>query len=150
MIAITELKEEDMDSAGVAFSSFFKEGGIRGKFDCDYCVEYWKSAIRSGASVSFLAKDRDRMAGVCMGILAPDMLTGQMCAFECIWYVQPEYKGTGIKMYRQWERACKQRGATRFIVGHLSNWSCTDMKKLYEKLGYSPHETTYVKDIENN
>jgi hypothetical protein len=148
MIEIREVSSEEMNAVTVAFSSFFAEGGLPGKYDAVACAEYWRNLIDQERSVSLVAVDASgKMVGVYMGLIAPDMLTGQTTAYECVWYVQPEYKGIGVKLHKRWERLCIQRGVTRFIAGHLSNWSCTDMPTLYKQLGYQPYEIIYIKDM---
>jgi GNAT superfamily N-acetyltransferase len=150
-ITISEVDPEELDAVVTAFASFFSEGRLPGTYDPAFCAEYWRRVHADGRSVSLLAKTSEGvMVGVYMGLLAKDMLTGQTSAYECVWYVMPEYKGLGLRLHRRWEKLCLSRGATRFIAGHLCNWRCTDMPKLYEKLGFQPYEVLYVKDVKED
>ena len=145
MVTITELQEDEVGAAATAFSSFFAECGAAGRYNVDYCTAYWTEMFRAGRVVCVVAKDpAGIMVGVCAGLILLDMFTGLPTCYEAIWYVMPEHKGVGIKLFKRWEKLSRERGAVRLVAGH-GKWQCVDMKKLYNRMGYEPYETTYLK-----
>jgi hypothetical protein len=145
MIEISELKPEEIPAAASAFATFYSEGGIPGKFDSAAATSYWLDAHAVGRAVMLVAKEGEKMVGIIMGVLSPDLYTGETTAYECVWCVLPEYTGVGLRLYRKWEKECRAKGAVIFIAGHLPKWQCLNMASLYKRLGYQPHEVTYIK-----
>jgi GNAT superfamily N-acetyltransferase len=101
--------------------------------------------------ILLVAESEGKLQGMVGGTLFewyfnPRYKSGQ----EIFWYVSPEYRGTtvGIRLLKEMERQAKAKGASSWIMiseAHMGNHD--DMDKLYRKLGYSDHETAYIKDL---
>jgi len=60
---------------------------------------------------------------------------------EVFWWVEPEYRGDGLKLLRAAEKCARGVGAKRFQMIAPSE----EVEKLYELMGYEYVESTYQK-----
>ena len=64
---------------------------------------------------------------------------------EIIWYVLPEYRKHGIKLFRETEKHCKSIGIQAVIMGNMANLNNDKMDKFYKSQGYKTLEVQWVK-----
>lgn len=107
--------------------------------------------VKHKDGILLIAEVDDQLVGIVGGSLFswyfnPEYKSGQ----EIFWYVTPEYRGTtiGIRLLKEMEKQAKEKGASTWIMiseYHMGNYEQLD--KLYRKLGYSDHETGYIKEL---
>ena len=83
--------------------------------------------------------------GVLIGLIMPDLLTGQMTGIEHIWWTAP--KADGMSLLRAFEADCKAAQCKHMQCGYLEFSRPDHMKKLYSRLGYKSHSTTVFKEL---
>jgi GNAT superfamily N-acetyltransferase len=90
----------------------------------------------NGESVGFLA----------VAFMEP-IMQSKTVALEMAWFVEKEHRGgrNAIKLLRAFEELAVKRNALRTIISNILGLN--DLSVLYKKLGYSPIETTYVKEL---
>lgn len=64
---------------------------------------------------------------------------------EVIWYVLPEYRSHGIKLFKETERHCKSIGIQAVIMGNMSNLNNDKMDRFYTGQGYKIMEVQWIK-----
>ena len=90
----------------------------------------------------FLVSGQPVAAFLC-GVLAPHYFTGEPTAFKSAWYALPAARGHGAHLLRAFEAWASANGARRLIVAGRQERTLT----LLSRLGYSPLETVYSKDL---
>lgn len=87
--------------------------------------------------------------GPIVGILGiatyPHLVTGQCCAVECFWWVEPAFRGRGIAMLRAAEEWARSRGAT--FIQMVQPHSEERLGRVYEHLGYVVTEHQFQKQL---
>ncbi len=75
------------------------------------------------------------------------MNTKCLVAQELFWWVDKEARktGTGIKLLKLAESIAAQQGATAMLMLSLKSLDGDRVNKLYNKLGYSEREQTYMR-----
>lgn len=104
-------------------------------------ARFAESLIAGDQSVIFVAD----LGGVLVGMFAMSVylhpLSGECCASEFFWWVEPEHRGIGVRLLRQAERWAKDRGA---VVLQLVA-PTKDVELLYQRLGLTQTEVQYQK-----
>lgn len=111
--------------------------------DCD--VEGYAALDNLGKLQILSARVDGKLVGYIMYFLHSHLhykSTGLM-ALTDMYFVLPEYRrGTGLKLFREWERILKERGIVQAIT------SCKvheDHTEFFEKLGWTHSDNTFVK-----
>lgn len=64
---------------------------------------------------------------------------------ETIWYVLPEHRKHGLKLFRETENYCKSIGIKTMIMSNMENLNSEKMAIFYKSQGYKPLEVQWVK-----
>lgn len=64
---------------------------------------------------------------------------------EVIWYVLPEYRSHGIKLFKETEKHCKSIGIQAIIMGNMANLNNDKMDRFYKGQGYKTLEVQWIK-----
>lgn len=91
-----------------------------------------------------VATDRgDRVVGM-IGMLAfSHHISGELIAGEIIWWVEPEHRGLGLKLFRAAEKWAIGHGVKRIQMIAPND----GVGKIYARMGYTPIEVAYQRDV---
>ena len=117
------------------------------KVDIDYTTGRYKPLVREGKAVFFILRD-DVVRGAIGGIKAKDLHEDKLVAVETVWFVNPNYRGQGIKLLKHFEQWAKNEWCDAVAMIHLQDSMPDALKGLYEKRGYSLVESHYVMKVE--
>jgi len=70
-----------------------------------------------------------------------DHRTGQ----ELFWWTEPQGKGYGLSLWRELEKQARAQGAQSFQMSNVNGMKSDVLGRLYERNGYTPGESTYLK-----
>lgn len=109
--------------------------------------------VRLRATAAWLLEDDQRatfvseVQGVLTGMLGiflhPHPFTGATTASEMFWWVEPEQRGHGVRLYRAAVRWAKDAGATLLQMVAPG----PDVARFYEAIGMSKVETSYQRRL---
>lgn len=68
-------------------------------------------------------------------------MTGQ----ELFWWVDPDKRGCGLRLFAALEAAAKKRGAQSFMVSTMEALNHQGAGKLYERRGFKQSDRNYLK-----
>jgi len=66
---------------------------------------------------------------------------------EVMWYILPEHRKNGLKLFKETERHCKSIGISAIIMCYMANLNSEKMKKFYKAQGYMPLEVQWIKKL---
>jgi GNAT superfamily N-acetyltransferase len=138
---------EDIPELSRLAPLFWAEGKLPGGFDPEVFARTWTSLISSGTGHIVGLYDLTGLVGALGYILAPDPNDGATVATEMFWFVDPEYRGSGLRLFHWFEGAAAALGASRLMAAHLSAINGPELKHLYERFGYREVETFYFKQL---
>ena len=101
---------------------------------------------RPGSAIFAMLDDNESAVGMIGVILFPSPISINIIAQEHFWYVMPEYRSGGIRLFKTAIRWAKSQGASHFmssasmLASNLHDKVCS----LYERLGMKKYETTYI------
>ena len=122
------------------------EGSFPMAFHKDHWCGTWSQFMDLGVGVVLVDIEQDVLRGAIGGYVSPDVCDGAMTLHEGFWYVYPEHRGSGVKLLKAFTEEGKKRGAERMTMIHL-NFNGPSLAKLYEREGFKPVQTTYMKEI---
>jgi len=91
-------------------------------------------------------KDEDTVVGFLLGFCSEGIYYDNRLASEIGWYIKEEYRGkaTGVLMLKDFEQWAKEEAKADFVsMSYTAEMS--NLKTLYERLGYVEAEHTYKK-----
>lgn len=147
---IRHLTEDEIPLTKECAFGFFKESGLPGELQFDYWIGRWQSIISELDIGTILVYESDgRVQGTLGGLCVRCSMTGQLEAIEAFWYIMPEARGSvgGIKLLKSFEQWARERGAVRVKMMHLSDLNASRVRDMYLRMGYSPLESAYSKEL---
>lgn len=90
-----------------------------------------------------LSERNSQAVGMIGFVVYPHFLSGEVVAGEVFWWVEPEYRGEGVKLLREAEKRVKQAGAHRMQMIAPND----ALASLYRRLGYGFIEAAYQKTL---
>lgn len=101
--------------------------------------------IDDGSSLLLVAEQRGAVVGMIAMVLYEHPMSGDAMAVEMFWWVEPESRGDGMRLFRRARTWAKSRGArTLQMIAPATNPDVADM---YGRLGFVPVETTFQRSI---
>jgi GNAT superfamily N-acetyltransferase len=129
--------------------SFFNECELPGSFKLDVWKFNWAQLLTHNFGAMWVGMKSGVPAGFIGGILAPDINNGDIVASETFWYVLPKFRGStiGVRLVNHFEVWARDMKAARIIMAHLADSMPEALKEFYERRGYRPRETSWIKDL---
>lgn len=144
---VRPLTIEDLPELAKMGPEFYKESGLLGQFIPDVFVAKWTTFINLGVGF-ILGLFRDgKLAGGFGAIVSDDFNDGAIVASECFWFVSAKARGRGFELLIAYEEEARKRGAVRCSMIHLLSLQPNRLGELYERRGYKPIETAYMKEL---
>ena len=113
-------------------------------FNPDSLIEAIKSADPNNAFLLI-------MDGVCQGLLYGQRFvsatSGKTIFQEAVWYVNKPFRGSGLILLKEAEKMLKSQGVGIIIMAVLENSKTEKIKTFYQRLGFKPMETHYVRSL---
>lgn len=144
---IKELKVEELPDAAVLGAKFFAESNLPGTIKAEIFEKNWRFLIDKGMGKIFGVYEQDKLVGALGAIIAPDLNDGELCVTEAFWFIAEAKRGEGVKLLLHFMKYAKEIGCVRVNMVHLFNSHADKLSKLYLRMGFSPVETHYNKNI---
>jgi GNAT superfamily N-acetyltransferase len=101
------------------------------------------AALLVNAGGLLVSERERRIVGMIGFYLFPHFLSGEQIAGEVCWWVEPEFRGEGIKLLRAAETAARAAGAVRMQMIAPTNQVAT----IYQRCGYEFIEAAYQRTL---
>ena len=146
MISVASIS--DLESLAELGPKFWSEAGLPGKFIKEIFVRNWEKLIISDLGVIFFHSNKDGKPDGAIGVtLYRDINDDELVMHETFWFVSPDSRGSGIRLFKEAEKLAKTLGVKRMIMAHVLNAHADKLARFYPKMGFSPIEVNYLKQI---
>ena len=147
---IRPLKIHELPLALEGGESFFQEGKLPGKFNGPYFLSCWTDYLKSGTGefIGLLSDDERSLRGALGAIFYRDPFTSDLVAVEQFWYVMPDDRGDGIRLFDVFIASARERGCRRVMMIHLKGLYPDALRRLYERRGFKEIETSFVRQLQ--
>jgi len=113
-------------------------------FDVEVLAETIRNADTQNA---FLMIVDGSCQGLIYGSRWQSPMSGKVIFQETIWYVNESFRRYGISLLREVEKLLKSQGVNIMIMAVLENSKTEKIKTFYERLGFKPMETHYMRSL---
>lgn len=144
---IRELPISELFRLAPAAKEFYAASRFLGVFHLARFEQIWTSLIEGGNGVIFADEREGEIVGTIGGIVHRDIYGEGTIAEEFFWFVREEFRGSGILLYREFERWAKGKGAAQIQMVHLLDVMPHKVGDFYIRCGYVPVETRYTKEL---
>ena len=104
-----------------------------------------ESLLTADDRVVLVVEAEAQIVGMIGVVVTQHPMSGERCATEMFWYLEPEFRGSGVWLLRRAERWALDRGA-KFILMVSPQSHAVD--RIYEALGYEAGETSWYKSLD--
>lgn len=146
-MTIRKAETADLGRLDQCAREFYSSSKFLRGFDLERFTAFWMGLIQSGTGVVFLLIDGNEVAGTIGGVIYPEPYSGELVATEFFWFVRPELRGGGVKLYRAFEAWARDRGASQLRMVHLLDSMPEKLERAYTHLGFEPAEIHYTKEL---
>lgn len=105
-----------------------------------WALDLFKTCVQSPDRVAI-----SKEGGILLGAVGKSLLGPILQSHEIAWWVDPEHRGGSVDMLKMYEDWAIEKGAKLIEVKSLNIFK--DVDRLYERMGYSPIETSWVKVV---
>lgn len=109
-------------------------------------VAAWTRLLQGPGILLVCEVDGEIIGGI-GAVVHEEIYSGERIMSEMFWYVSPQHRGHGLKLYRELEKAAKAIGCTQIRMVHLLDSSAETLRLLYHRMGYQPLEQHYWKGL---
>lgn len=145
MIIVRPAQQADIDRCVAVGREFYEFSPYTG---VPYCESSMQELLHGMIEQKMLiiASDENRIIGGIGGCISPMFFNkNYIIAFEMFWWVDPDHRGRlGLRLLNSFEAQAKSLGCAYLMMMTLQK---NDIGSLYEKQGFQPYETGYVKRL---
>ncbi len=141
------LTVQELPMAAQIGPQFYAEGKLPGKFIPEIFAAKWTAFIEAGIGFIIGLFDGVKLEGCFGALIAGDPNDGELVANEMFWFVKPDSRGNGLRLFTEYESEARKRGAKRCSMIHLLSLQPEALSRLYERRGYRAIETAYYKEL---
>jgi len=144
----TEYKPEHREQVLELVKEF--EAEFLGEFGLGVNDDVFDQAIETQAGTSFLLFIDGKLEGLLSGVLMHAFAIKGLTWQENIWYVRKPYRNGryGLALFKYAQAKLKEAGVNIMVMAHLANETGRKIGRLYEKLGFKPLETHYIRRLQ--
>lgn len=145
MIRAAQIHELKLLAPGAM--EFWMEGKLPGKFVPEVFERNWTKLNGVGIGRIFISIENGIIHGAIGIILSRDINDDALVAEEAFWFVRPDYRRAGIRLFYHAEKYAIASKCERMCMVHLHSLSAEKLGAFYEKNGYSVIEHKYQKSF---
>ena len=97
---------------------------------------------------SFVAILDSEVVGILGGQVIEDICSKHPVYEEVVWYMRKEHRKYGMQLLAFVEEWCRIKGIHRIIMSCMHNSKTEKLFALYERLGFRPMETRFIREVE--
>lgn len=143
MIRFAERK--DLDQCVELMRESFKYAEFKFDFLVDYARALFLQHISTDGLACIVLEHKDEVKGLLLVNCKKHPFGNVKVAGETLWYIAPSARGkSAITMLKKYEEWAKYQNCDIISMASLHK---NDVSKLYERLGYAPIETHFIKAL---
>lgn len=119
--------------------------GFTFAFQAAYASQLFDQHMTSHQACVLVLEHEAKCCGLLMAVWFEHPFGAGRYAKETVWYIAPDARGrSALKMLHAYEVWAKEQGCTAIGMASLET---NDVSKLYERCGYKPVETHFLKSL---
>lgn len=115
-------------------------------YNPEMSLRAWAGMVGAGSGVVLAVMDGERPVGLLCGYRSINIDTGKLTAQMWHWFVEPEARGWGLQLLREFERWAEEQGCQRIAIGCNANLWTEKHHKIYARKGYELEGLNFSKE----
>lgn len=144
---VRRIGKDELDQITYLGHKFFSESSHLRRFDPGVWMRNWVSLLDANMGAIFGLVKADKIVGVLGAIKIPDINSGDLTAGELFWFVDQSHRGRGLTLFNAFEKWAREEGCAYVTMAHLEGLMSEKLQRFYERRGYVPIETNYLKEV---
>jgi hypothetical protein len=109
--------------------------------------DVWARLLSGGSGAIFLLTEGEEVMGGIGGMKHADLLSGELCAVELFWYIQPKYRAGmwSVRLVKLFEKWAEQNGCHHCNMVIMEGSMPDKLDSFYQRMGYRKTESVYQK-----
>lgn len=118
------------------------------KYDNQKLIDLFNKTLNEQSAFCLVDED-DNVVGCLACLLSEIMFSKQKVALELVFWLEPEYRNSksSVLLLQYYEEWARKKGCDLISLVHMENNSKDKAKHLYNKLGYTQTEYSYIKEL---
>lgn len=138
---------EDLYSVQECARAFYASSEHLKVFMIERFYSMWERLLESKMAVLYIAVADGRTVGVIGGLKHLDIYSAALVATEMFWFVLPEWRGFGIRLYQAFEDWARAEKCDEIRMVRLVDLMPEKLDIVYRRLGFHQTEVQYAKEI---
>jgi len=110
-------------------------------------LDRMKEVFEAVYATSFVVEKEGKVVGLLAGHIVKDFCSGFPVYEEVLWYMDEKHRRYGLKLFRHVQQWCEVHNIKRMTMCCMWNSKKESLFTLYEKLGFRPMETRFIKEL---
>ena len=127
---------------------FYAESALPGEFNSEHFSASISALMSAGMAEVLIAENETGVVGTFGAMFSEDLLTGDLTATELFWFVSPEQRTCGLRLFVAFEELAATRGAKRIHMVHLTNHCDDKLDKFLTRRGYRLLEKAFTREVD--
>jgi GNAT superfamily N-acetyltransferase len=144
---IRRAEVEDIPQLEAGAMEFHQSSAVLGQFQMAKFLLVWKALLGNGNGVIFIDEVNDQIIGAIGGICHRELYSDALLAEEMFWFVRPSFRGHGARLYLNFERWAREKGAWALHMFSLGDSMPEKLDAFYARTGYKIAERRYLKRL---
>ena len=146
MIEIRPYKQGDDEDIKNLIKDFHEEALKSDGFQLDVEKYYapWIALLKDSV---FVAVKDNNVIGVLGGNIIRHHFSNELVFIEMMWYVRPEHRMCGIRLFKYVEEWCRIKGIKKMVMVYTHNIMTEKLNDFYKRMGFRPLETHMLKEL---
>ena len=145
MYSTRQMKVEDLPDI-LELISEFKDESL-GEYGISSIAANFRDIIGNYVDLSRVLVFEGKVVGVIAGFQAIPIGCTERAFQEVVWFVSKKHRRRGVKLYRDMEKVCIEKGLKYMLMGHMGNLKAEKLGQFYKAMGYKVLEIQYIKTI---
>lgn len=126
---------------------FWKESRYSLPFDKGSIEELYDQVIQNEDAILLVSEENNKITGILAACLSRTLFSPTPIAIELAWFIKEEYRGRSdaIRLMKTYEEWARFKGCHSVCMADLTQTN--DLEKFYTRMGYSPVEQSYIKEL---
>lgn len=145
---IQRARIEDLPRMAACAAKFYATSKFLNGFDIEKFTALWTNLLEHGIGVIFVLFDNaGEVRGAIGGMKSGDLYSGEPYSQELFWFVEHEHRGSGLRLYFEFEKWSRDKDCRSIRMVHLADSMAEKLNRVYIRLGFELMESHYGKKL---
>ena len=145
MVSYRKMQDSDYNGVMQLIHEFYED--YLEEFGSSINIDVLTKTFDKLKDSSFIVEEDHKVVGLLGGRIVTDELSDEKTYAEVMWFMSKYHRKYGLKLLYFVEDWVRAQGMKRMMMVHLCNEEGEKLLDFYTRLGYTPMEMHYIKQL---